>query len=236
MKCSSIVEKRCTLCKETKPASAFYPRRGGKYISSRCAECIKTTHKKQYKNDTKHREYILARQKRWNRENLEHTRKKTKEWNRDNPEKAVAMRKRAYAKRISSIHGRLQNKVLSLIHRSVRTLRRGIPTPWAHVLGYDFERLKQHLESLFTEGMTWDAVLASEIEIDHILPRSSFYYETVDDPDFKACWELTNLQPLWKADNRSKGDKMPDGQDGRTIGRFKKDMYEARLAEMTAGG
>ncbi len=40
--------------------------------------------------------------------------------------------------------------------------------------------LKKHIENLFTSGMTWDKVLNSEIEIDHIMNqnRESFSSET----------------------------------------------------------
>jgi hypothetical protein len=41
-------------------------------------------------------------------------------------------------------------------------------------------------------------------EIDHIRPRSSFSFQTAEDPQFMECWELSNLQPLWMSANRSK--------------------------------
>jgi hypothetical protein len=35
----------------------------------------------------------------------------------------------------------------------------------------------------------------------------SFKFETPEDPDFKACWALSNLRPLWSTDNIRKSDK-----------------------------
>ena len=75
------------------------------------------------------------------------------------------------------------------------------------ILGYTIEDLYRHLESQFTEenGYTWDNM--DEWHIDHIRPVSSFDFDSTDHPDFKKCWALNNLQPLWAFDNMSKGDK-----------------------------
>jgi hypothetical protein len=62
-------------------------------------------------------------------------------------------------------------------------------------LGCNYEFLKNYLEKKFQPGMNWENY--GEWEIDHIVPVSkngSFHY--------------TNLQPLWKIDNRKKGNKI----------------------------
>ena len=74
------------------------------------------------------------------------------------------------------------------------------------LLGYTLEELMSHLEALFTEGMTWDNY--GEWHVDHKIPMNSFNFETTDDPEFKECWCLDNLQPLWGPDNLSKGTKL----------------------------
>jgi len=43
--------------------------------------------------------------------------------------------------------------------------------------------------------------------IDHIRPISAFSFTVPEDPEFKECWALNNLQPLWAFDNLSKGGK-----------------------------
>jgi len=60
----------------------------------------------------------------------------------------------------------------------------------------------RHIERQFTKGMSWDNI--DKWHIDHIVPVSSFKFETPDDPDFKACWALTNLRPLWAKENQTK--------------------------------
>ena len=76
---------------------------------------------------------------------------------------------------------------------------------WESFVSYTLGELMTHLESQFTKGMAWDNYGAWHI--DHIRPVSSFHFESCEDPEFKQCWSLWNLQPLWAFDNLSKGDK-----------------------------
>ena len=50
--------------------------------------------------------------------------------------------------------------------------------------------------------MTWDN--HGEWHIDHIVPISFFEYDSTDDVEFKYCWSLYNLQPLWSGENLRK--------------------------------
>ena len=77
------------------------------------------------------------------------------------------------------------------------------------IVGYTHDNLKQYIESQFKDGMSWSNY--GEWHIDHIRPISSFNYTTTDCADFKKCWALENLQPLWDRDNRRKSNKW-DGE------------------------
>jgi len=70
---------------------------------------------------------------------------------------------------------------------------------WETVVGYSINELKTHLEKQFKPGMTWDNY--GEWHIDHKIPISAFNFKSINDIDFKKCWALNNLQPLWKEDN-----------------------------------
>jgi hypothetical protein len=59
------------------------------------------------------------------------------------------------------------------------------------LLGYGYEELKQHIESLFTEGMAWDNY--GEWHVDHIKPLSLFEDET----PINVVNALSNLKPMW---------------------------------------
>lgn len=72
-------------------------------------------------------------------------------------------------------------------------------------LDFTPDDFRKRFESLFKEGMDWDNM--GVWHIDHIRPVASFNFDSTEHPDFKKCWALNNLQPLWAADNIRKGDK-----------------------------
>lgn len=90
----------------------------------------------------------------------------------------------------------------SLKHKGISKNRRH----WENLVGYTKEDLKEHIESLFQSGMSWGNY--GKWQIDHIIPINFFEYKSTDDVEFKYCWSLYNLQPLWKKDNFSKNDKL----------------------------
>ena len=69
------------------------------------------------------------------------------------------------------------------------------------LLGYTAEELKNHLESLFKEGMTWEN--QGKWHIDHRIPQS--YFTSID--QIKECFALDNLKPEWGEWNMSKGNR-----------------------------
>ncbi len=77
---------------------------------------------------------------------------------------------------------------------------------WEDCVGYTSEELIKHLEGLFEEGMNWENY--GDWHIDHKIPKSAFNFTRVEHIDFKRCWALSNLQPLWASDNNRKRDKL----------------------------
>lgn len=74
------------------------------------------------------------------------------------------------------------------------------------IVGYSVNELMYHLERQFVSGMSWDNY-GSVWHIDHKIPDCAFCYQSKEDDDFKKCWALSNLQPLFKFDNLKKGGK-----------------------------
>lgn len=70
------------------------------------------------------------------------------------------------------------------------------------IVGCSPKFLKEHLETQFSDGMSWDN--RSEWHIDHIIPLSS---AKTEDELYKLC-HYTNLQPLWAEDNLKKSNKI----------------------------
>lgn len=78
---------------------------------------------------------------------------------------------------------------------------------WEDLVGYKMSDLKEHLESLWLLGMSWNNYGRSGWVVDHIIPKKLWQYKSPLDSEFKQCWCLANLQPLWEADNIKKGAK-----------------------------
>jgi len=99
--------------------------------------------------------------------------------------KSEARRRRDPAQRLADAVG-----------RKLRHIIRGVKSDIS-LLGYSRDQFKHHIESLFLPGMSWDNY--GEWHIDHKRPRASFRL-----PDeMLECWSLSNLRPLWAADNLS---------------------------------
>lgn len=99
-------------------------------------------------------------------------------------------------------------RILGLVRKSLD--RRALAAPVRSVtgsfwdsVGYTSAQLAAHIEKQFLPGMTWDN--RREWHVDHILPIRSFTYDSFQCPDFKACWALANLRPIWALDNLKKG-------------------------------
>ncbi len=68
------------------------------------------------------------------------------------------------------------------------------------IVGCNTEELRAHVESQFLPGMSWENY--GDWELDHIVSLSSAYQHGSE--AFKKAGHYTNLQPLWRADNRRK--------------------------------
>jgi hypothetical protein len=95
----------------------------------------------------------------------------------------------------------LRTRIISRLCDTIRT-KKPKNRKWFELLGYNADDLKKHLERRFKDGMSWDNY--GEWHIDHIIPVSAHNFQSPDDVDFKKCWALKNLQPLWAKDNLRK--------------------------------
>lgn len=128
----------------------------------------------------KNKEKIEVYRKDYYKENKEAILKKNRDWNKKNAH-IVSWR--------------------SILKSQLRRFGKKKEGKTIDLLGYSALELKQHIESLFTEGMTWDN--HGKWEIDHKKPVSSFDENT--HPSIVNA--LSNLQPLWRLENRTKYNK-----------------------------
>jgi len=71
-------------------------------------------------------------------------------------------------------------------------------------IGCTTNELIKHLESKFTDNMSWSN--HGQWHIDHIIPCSNFNF--LDPDEHNKCFHYTNLQPLWGIDNIKKSNKL----------------------------
>jgi hypothetical protein len=148
---------------------------------------------------------ILARQRRYRKDNPERTKKLQSINYQRNREKRIKYAVKYCINRLKTdIAFRLNMRFASYLRQCLRRGKNG--RHWEIIVGYTLEDLMNHLESQFKDGINWDNF--GKWHIDHIIPVSAFHFESYDDPEFKACWALSNLQPLWALDNLKKGNKI----------------------------
>ena len=98
------------------------------------------------------------------------------------------------------IKGNLSSRLSKLINKKGQELNT------QELIGCNRDIFLQHLESQFTEGMTWENYGLKGWHVDHIMPISS--YDLTNEDEVKKACHYTNLQPLWWQDNLEKGDKI----------------------------
>lgn len=155
--------------------------------------------------------------KKWAEANPEKRRESKEKWVKNNPEKRKEA-SRKYSKsnpdkmreRMRLIRktpkGNLDGRMSNAINQALKGNKKG--RKWEDLVGYTVSDLKNHVEKLFTYGMTWNLFLKGKIHLDHIIPKSVFNYTLTEHIDFKRCWALDNLQPLWATDNVKKHAKL----------------------------
>jgi len=77
---------------------------------------------------------------------------------------------------------------------------------WESLVDFTKDELVKHLEKQFHSGMNWDNY--GKWHIDHKVPIAAHNFKTTRHRDFKRCWSLKNLQPMWAKDNVSKGARL----------------------------
>ncbi len=218
--------KQCSKCKQDKELDQFNKDKVGKYgVKSKCKLCISEYNNEysnvnkskiqQYYKDNKeyinskskeyyesNREHIIQKQIQYGKDNPEVRRKATAKYNKDNPDFYKTYRKNRY-------HNDPQFKLrLTLSTRLADILKKKNTIKDSSILkllGCTLDELKQYIENIFKHNMNWDN-WGKVWELDHIKPCSSF--DLTDIEEQKICFHYTNLQPLYKQENRKKSNKI----------------------------
>lgn len=148
-----------------------------------------------------------AQEAKWRAENPEKQKENWEKWYAENTERAKENSKRSQIKQ----RKRPENKLRNTVRTAFKKIGQNKPTDTLKLLGCTWEEAKARFESLFQEGMTWENHGRGEGKwhIDHIRPVASF--KGAGEEELKQMNHISNLQPLWSADNVRKGDKW-DGE------------------------
>lgn len=99
---------------------------------------------------------------------------------------------------------KLHKNIARQIYRDLKTRKGG--RSWELLVGYTLAALVLWLRSQFRGCMSWENY-GRAWHIHHIWPASKCNFDTPDDPEFKRCWALSNLRPMWAKANIRKGAK-----------------------------
>ena len=183
-----MTTKECTKCGEVKPLSEYS--KCNRYKDNHetfCRGCVKAKSREWY---IKNKQKRLQQSKLWYDKNKKRHQKLVADW--------VKKKRKTDP----------QYKVIkSLRDRQRRAIKGNLKfADTKELLGCTYEEARLHLESQFTDGMSWDNYGLHGWHIDHIIPCASF---DLSDPDQqRQCFHYTNLQPLWAEDNLRKSDKI----------------------------
>ena len=174
--------------------------------------------KKYYENNT---EKCLLACKKWRENNLDkaketgklnHIKNKEKEqvqhliWLKNHPDKIRKYSNNRYYKNKDKIDAKLNKNISKHMWEALKGNKQG--RHWEKLVNYTLQDLIKHLEKRFTNGMTWDNYGKYGWHIDHIIPIYLWEFNSYNDREFKQCWCLANLQPLWAKDNLRKGNRV----------------------------
>ncbi len=215
-----MLYKKCRLCGEMKEITEFHKKNGAPDgVRNECKECVKIYLKKwkdtpEYKQREKEyddkrysekREKILERKKEHYQENRDKLLAYKKEYRSTDEYKEHNKKWRSDNKiRLDQLQANYREKYphviawRSILHSTLNRLGKQKEGHTILMLGYSALELKEHIEKQFLEGMTWDN--HGEWHIDHIKAVTNFS----NIASIKEVCALTNLQPLWAFDNRSK--------------------------------
>ncbi len=170
-------------------------------------EKVRKKEKERYERD---KEKIKERGRLHYRKDKEKAKKNVRIYQKNNKEKVRETKKRHHIKKMETdIIYNLNFNISRCMSSSLR--HRGLSkngNHWEKLVINTKEEIMKHLEKNFLPGMTWKNYGRGGWHVDHIIPREFFKFISTDDVEFKYCWSIENLQPLWEKDNNKKSDKI----------------------------
>jgi len=126
-----------------------------------------------------------------------------RKWKNNNPEKQRIYRNRWSEKKYNTDFKYKLNMIISgAIVKSLKSKK--INRFWEKLVGYNLSELKAHLIKTIPKGYDWQDFLNGWLQIDHIIPKRAFIFDSPEDEEFKQCWSLCNLRLTRAEKNQTK--------------------------------
>jgi hypothetical protein len=196
--------KKCNKCNETKELTEYHKDKSTyDGYKNACKECRLIINKEYIKNNPniirktyekyaaseKGKKTITKNQQNYYHQNKEKCNELSRKWNKEHSEFVKKYNKEFY--KLRKIYDKDKIAWRTLLTNSLKRLGKKKEGHTIDLLGYSSLELKNHLTSLFTEGMSWDNY--GEWHIDHI--KSVFEFDNNTSPSIVNA--LSNLRPLW---------------------------------------
>ena len=184
-------------------------------LTARCRECCSEVMHARY---MKNRDVALKKCALYRRAHAEQIKVYLKAWGLANKEYVAAWRvarrvtdnpiraKKQQERYRSDPQFRERIKLRRRLDHALRGTSANSPVT-AEIIGCTTAQLHEHLERLFSPGMTWANRGKGKVgwQVDHIKPCCCF--DLTVQEQRKACFNYTNLRPVWAVDNLKKGTK-----------------------------
>jgi hypothetical protein len=213
--------KVCSKCGEEKPLCEFSKNKNN-YDGHHhhCKLCINSAAKEYRKKHSEKLKEVDRLRYEKNKDKINSRNKKYQKINKDKLYEKAKIRKKNNILKVTAYHKKyrednaekfsqykkeykLKNKHIivwrRVLYNSLRRFNKKKEGQTIDLLGYSAEDLKNHLESLFTEGMSWDNY--GEWHIDHIVGVVNFDPETPQ----SIVNALSNLRPMWSTTREING-------------------------------
>ena len=212
--------KSCSRCRQELASSMFKPssrtKDGLQVYCKICAEENRIRAKERYTNIEHRKKKLQSQKDKYDndpsfkeRKNKTRSKNQLKQYHND-PDFKEKLNKTRSKNQLKQYHNDPNFKVHVNISSQIRqSLKLGKQNQsWELLVGYSLSELMKHIEAQFKENMNWNNY--GEWHIDHRTPKSWFEFESIDDENFKECWKLDNLKPMWASENIAKGNRYAD--------------------------
>ena len=157
----------------------------------------------------KNREEMSESGKKYYRNNIEKVKERQRKYRINNRD----IRRKNWKKRYENdlkfnINSKVKKRIKESLKKTKYIRNRKDGRQWEAIVGYTVNALIKRLKKTMPEGYAWKDFLNGGLHIDHIIPKSVYNFDRVENPDFKRCWALSNLRLLPAKENMIKKDRI----------------------------